>query len=168
MTPLPRCQIKLSNRPAFKLTVWVGFIRVVLTTASAYWAVLQQESRSIEKMRRTGNWLSDTFKRATRYDMLKDRPLTSLLGATRRITEGDYDRPITPKTDNGGGIPDGSRDRIFEPFFTTKEVGKGTGLGLSISYGIVRDFGGSIQVENQPGEGAVFRLSFPVRRESKA
>ena len=77
-------------------------------------------------------------------------------------------KAVVTVADNGGGIPGGSRDRIFEPFFTTKEVGKGTGLGLSISYGIVRDFGGSIQVENQPGEGAVFRLSFPVRRESKA
>ena len=73
MASLPRHQIKLTNRLAFKLTVWVGVSLVVLTTASAYWAVRQQERSSIERMRQAGNWFSDTVKRATRYDMLKDQ-----------------------------------------------------------------------------------------------
>ena len=62
-------------------------------------------------------------------------------------------------SDNGVGIPPNILDRVFEPFFTTKEVGKGTGLGLSISYGIIRDFGGSIEAESQPGMGASFTLN---------
>jgi histidine kinase len=64
--------------------------------------------------------------------------------------------------DTGAGIPEAILDKIFEPFFTTKSVGKGTGLGLSISYGIVQDYGGTIQVETKTGEGSNFVIQFPV------
>jgi PAS domain S-box-containing protein len=63
--------------------------------------------------------------------------------------------------DTGTGIAGNARDKIFEPFFTTKEVGKGMGLGLAISYGIVRDYGGNIDVTNTPSGGACFALRFP-------
>jgi C4-dicarboxylate-specific signal transduction histidine kinase len=66
-------------------------------------------------------------------------------------------------TDNGHGIPEEHLGSIFDPFFTTKEVGKGTGLGLAVVYGIVKDLGGSISVEN--GRGAAFKLSLPAARE---
>jgi two-component system NtrC family sensor kinase len=64
--------------------------------------------------------------------------------------------------DDGKGIPAEALSRIFDPFFTTKAVGKGTGLGLSIAYQIVRDHGGSISVESQPGAGARFVVTLPV------
>jgi signal transduction histidine kinase len=64
--------------------------------------------------------------------------------------------------DNGPGIAPEHLDRVFDPFFTTKEVGKGTGLGLAVVYSLVRDLGGSIEVENNPGGGALFRVHFPV------
>src|SRR5579859_5329208 len=65
--------------------------------------------------------------------------------------------------DNGPGIPAGLEQRIFDPFFTTKDVGTGTGLGLSITYGIIKEHQGSITVENQPGEGALFLIQLPLR-----
>ena len=64
--------------------------------------------------------------------------------------------------DTGVGIPHGIRTKIFEPFFTTKKVGDGTGIGLSISYGIIKDFGGSIRVDSEPGQGACFEIRFPA------
>lgn len=64
--------------------------------------------------------------------------------------------------DNAGGIPQAIVSKIFEPFYTTKEVGKGTGLGLSISYGIVKEFGGSIEVISEEMKGSTFIVRFPI------
>jgi signal transduction histidine kinase len=64
--------------------------------------------------------------------------------------------------DNGTGIPPEVKAKMFNPFFTTKPVGEGTGLGLSLSYDIiVKQHGGSIEVETQPGEFTEFRIVLP-------
>jgi signal transduction histidine kinase len=63
-------------------------------------------------------------------------------------------------SDTGNGISEHILDKIFEPFFTTKKVGVGTGLGLSISYGIVKDYGGTIDVKTEVGVGTTFVLKF--------
>jgi CheY-like chemotaxis protein len=66
--------------------------------------------------------------------------------------------------DSGSGIAAGQQRSIFEPFFTTKPLGEGSGLGLSISKSIVEDHGGSIAVDSQPGQGAIFTVRLPLRR----
>ena len=82
---------------------------------------------------------------------------------TLAVDDGGADTVRIIVSDSGGGIPKNALDRIFEPFFTTKEMGKGTGLGLSVSYGIIRDMGGTIEVENAGG-GAKFTITLPVAR----
>ena len=63
--------------------------------------------------------------------------------------------------DSGPGIPREILPHLFEPFMTSKA--SGLGLGLSISYGIVQRHGGQIQVDNQPGQGATFTVSLPLK-----
>ena len=63
--------------------------------------------------------------------------------------------------DNGGGIPPDVVDKIFNPFFTTKPTDKGTGLGLAISNDIMRQHGGTIQVDSELGQFTEMVLELP-------
>jgi len=65
--------------------------------------------------------------------------------------------------DNGKGISPENLARVFEPFYTTKAPGRGTGLGLSVSYRIIKQHGGSIQVQSQVGVGSNFSVTLPIR-----
>ena len=104
--------------------------------------------------------------------------------ATKRKAEangGDYEPTLAAATknlgdsveirirDNGTGIPPEVKEKMFNPFFTTKPVGEGTGLGLSISHDIiVKQHGGSIEVDTQPGEFTEFRIVLPRWAETIA
>jgi GAF domain-containing protein len=71
--------------------------------------------------------------------------------------------------DNGGGIPPEVREQMFNPFFTTKPAGEGTGLGLSISHDIiVKQHGGSVDVDTAPGQYTEFRIVLPRRAATLA
>jgi len=64
--------------------------------------------------------------------------------------------------DDGPGIDPKLRSKLFDPFFTTKEVGSGTGLGLYVSLGLIRRYGGDIEVESPDCGGALFRMVLPL------
>ena len=97
--------------------------------------------------------------------------------ATKRSAEtngGDHEPTLAAATknrgdrveitirDNGTGIPADVKEKMFNPFFTTKPAGEGTGLGLSISHDIiVKQHGGSIEVETQPGEFTEIKIVLP-------
>jgi two-component system NtrC family sensor kinase len=97
--------------------------------------------------------------------------------ATKRKAEAngnDYEPTLSAATknlgdsveirirDNGTGIPPEVKEKLFNPFFTTKPAGEGTGLGLSISHDIVvKQHGGSIEVDTRPGEFTEFRIVLP-------
>ena len=78
--------------------------------------------------------------------------------------DSEKDQVIVTVKDSGNGISPDDVTHIFEPFFTTKNEGYGVGLGLSTVYGIIERHNGTISVESQPGEGAIFMLALPVSR----
>jgi two-component system, NtrC family, sensor kinase len=106
------------------------------------------------------NMISNGFYAATKGKAEANRgDYEPTLAAT---TKNLGDRVEIRIRDNGTGIPPEVREKLFSPFFTTKPAGEGTGLGLSISHDIiVKQHGGSIEVDTQPGEFTEFRIVLP-------
>jgi two-component system, NtrC family, sensor kinase len=69
-------------------------------------------------------------------------------------------RAVIEVQDTGPGF--GNLSRALDPFYTTKPVGKGTGLGLSVCYGIVKERGGDLRIENVEPHGALVTIELPV------
>lgn len=80
-------------------------------------------------------------------------------GSIELAVKAEGDRALVTVRDSGKGIDPEHLESIFDPFFTTKD--SGTGFGLAIVHRIVEDNGGSISAASEPGQGAVFTLSFP-------
>ncbi len=76
------------------------------------------------------------------------------------LKKGEY--ALLTVGDNGPGMTPETISKIFDPFFTTKEHGKGTGMGLAVVHGIVKNHGGAIVVESQPGSGTLFMVFLPI------
>ncbi|MDP0927314.1 ATP-binding protein [Paracoccus onubensis] len=90
---------------------------------------------------------------------------TPLMQEGNTLPAGEY--VCITVADTGCGISPKNMSKIFEPFFTTKAVGEGTGLGLSTVYGIVRQTGGHILCDSEPGRGTCFSIYLPQQPEGE-
>jgi len=97
--------------------------------------------------------MDEKSKRADSHELVKRLSLKSF---------AQQNHVIVQVADTGTGMSEEVRNKIIEPFFTTKKVGKGTGLGVSISYGIIKDYGGSMDIDSELGRGTTFTLMFPA------
>lgn len=82
-------------------------------------------------------------------------------GEAEQLQLGGKEYVCVAFIDTGSGMDTEVRERAFEPFFTTKGVGKGTGLGLSMAYGFVKQSGGHIEIDSEPGRGTNVTILLP-------
>ena len=82
--------------------------------------------------------------------------------SAQRVERGEREFVRAEFYDNGVGIMPEVIERVFDPFYTTRRDSGGTGLGLSISFGIIREYGGTIRAESEPGEFARFIIELPT------
>jgi signal transduction histidine kinase len=108
----------------------------------------------------------------TQKERLKQAFYNIILNGIESIDNGGYIK-VSSRTaggmieisisDTGHGIKEDEKNKIFEYYYTSKD--KGMGLGLPISYMIIRDHGGDMKVESEPGKGTTFRLTVPARQK---
>ncbi|HEY6610868.1 MAG TPA: ATP-binding protein [Pseudomonas sp.] len=127
---------------------------------------IRQDDVLVLRQRNAEAWVEgDAIRLEQVLVNLLHNALDAMLGKRVRELRIDLQRDgdawLLSVGDSGGGIAPGDLARVFEPFFTTKPVGEGLGLGLAVSYGIVRELGGQLEVDNDR-DGALFRIRLPA------
>ena len=114
--------------------------------------ILNLASNAADAMKANGGLLDIRLDQVIAEDQM--------IARVPELSPGPYSR-LTVR-DTGCGMDDRILDRIFDPFFTTKEVGVGTGMGLAAVHGIVRRYGGAIDVSSELGRGSTFEIYLPL------
>ena len=140
----------LGNRIGLQLDLAPGLKPICVDPGQLESALLNLTLNARDAMPNGGRLTIGTKVAAT-ADRLKLARLDLPTASYARITVDD----------TGAGIPPEIRDRIFEPFVSTKPAGKGSGLGLSMVYGFVKQSGGQIHAESEPGAGTCISLFLP-------
>jgi two-component system NtrC family sensor kinase len=117
---------------------------------------------SLPKIRASKNQLRQVF-----LNLVANARDAMPTGGTLKVrTSADPENIAIELADTGMGIKEEHIKKIFDSFFTTKDSVKGVGLGLSVCYGFIKDHGGDVQVQSQPGEGTAFTITFPILQET--
>ena len=103
---------------------------------------------------------TDEKRRTEAGDRQRDAPYAPTL---RISSKRDAERAVIRIKDNANGMPPEVVEKVFTPFFTTKPAGKGTGLGLAMSADIVREHGGTIEVNTEPGAFTEMVIDLPLQ-----
>jgi len=152
-----------SKRPHYQLrSVLVQEVLARVVASFAEQARLQGVEIDMEVVDSPPALLADTDELTQVFSNLIANALHEMADAgklTIRLVLGQGEISVA-FADTGRGIPAEHLDRIFDPFFTTKE--RGTGLGLSVVLRIVKNYGGRIQVESEPGRGSCFQVVLPL------
>jgi two-component system, NtrC family, sensor kinase len=121
--------------------------------------VVESYSSEVEVVEGDGDQLRQVFTNLV-LNAVQAMPQGGLLTLTSAaVSDEEEDYYEVRVSDTGVGIAMENLSQVFNPFFTTKATG--TGLGLSVSYGIVREHGGSIDVNSVPGCGSTFNVVLP-------
>jgi signal transduction histidine kinase/FixJ family two-component response regulator len=151
LTRLIRADILFSFRPD------EGLGRVKADPGQLEQVILNFTVNAVDAMPNGGTLTIETHNVIVDENVARNRPLVPL---------GSYVMLVV--TDTGTGMDTQTKARIFEPFFTTKELGKGTGLGLATVYGVIKQSGGWIWVDSEPGKGTRFEVYLPRAVEARA
>ena len=148
-------QVELQLPPGVRLALDLGeaLSRVRIDPAALKQAVLDLARNAVEAMRGDGTLTLRTGMRRLDAAELEER-----IGALAR--PGLYTE--LEVRDTGAGMDAATVARLFEPFFTTKEIGEGQGLGLATVYGVVKQHGGYVWAESEPGAGTSIFVLFPA------
>jgi signal transduction histidine kinase len=140
-------------------------------------ALVENQAR-LQKVELVCRFSQEQVRVAGIASLLEHTFLNLFLNALRAMPDGGNlvvsvdgsSNPIRVRvTDTGCGIASSDIENIFDPFYTRAPVGKGTGLGLSICYSVIRQHGGTIEVESAVGKGSVFTVMLPAwdKRDAK-